>query len=342
MTRTTIFGASGYSGMLLAELAAAHPALELVCLAAHQAAGKSARAFGASPLLVRQATTFTSVEEALDKVQAGDLVFLATPAETSVALAEACAARGARVIDLSGAFRLEPAARRLAYPALPATTAKRSAYGLPELFRSSIGPATLRVANPGCYATAEALALAPLARLAAAPAHIAIHALSGVTGAGRSAREDLSFAELSEDARVYRVMTHQHAQEMQQTLALVDGSKVWPQVGFVPTLVPMRRGILLTATVALAAKASLDEVLGHYRAQYEGEPFVQVLPAPEDVRVRHVLGTNACHIGVAVQERTVVVVAALDNLLKGAAGQAIQNANLLLGLPETTGELRGL
>jgi N-acetyl-gamma-glutamyl-phosphate reductase len=328
--------------MLLAEMAAAHPALALVCLAAHQAAGKSTRAFGASSQLVRQAATFASVEEALAAQKTGDLVFLATPAETSVALADACAARGARVIDLSGAFRLGPDARRLAYPALPETTTERAVYGLPELFRGTMGPSTALVANPGCYATAAALALAPLARLAAAPAHIAIHALSGVTGAGRSAREDLSFAELSEDARVYRVLTHQHAPEMQQTLALVDAQKAWPTLHFVPTLVPMRRGILLTATVALAADIAPDEVLAHYRAAYEGEAFVQVLPSPEDVRVRQVVGTNECHIGVTVQARTLVVVAALDNLLKGAAGQAIQNANLLLGLPETTGELRGL
>jgi N-acetyl-gamma-glutamyl-phosphate reductase len=315
-----------------------------VCLAAHQAAGKSARAFGASAELVRNQGTFASVEQALTKIQAGDLTFLATPAETSIALTEACAARGARVIDLSGAFRLEPAARKLAYPALAHTTTARATYGLPELLRGSIGPATTLVANPGCYATAAALALAPLARLPHAPLHIAINALSGVTGAGRSAREDLSFAELSEDARVYRALTHQHAPEMQQTLALVDSAKTWPTLCFVPTLVPMRRGILLTATIALAADATADEVQAHYRAAYEGEPFVQLLPCPEDVRVRRVLGTNACHIGVTVQGRTLVVVAALDNLLKGAAGQAIQNANLLLGLSETTGllGLRGL
>jgi N-acetyl-gamma-glutamyl-phosphate reductase len=333
--------------MLLAEIASAHPGMALVGLAAHQAAGKSTRTFGASAELVRSTglSTFLSVEQALAAVQADDLVFLATPAETSVALAGACGMRGARVVDLSGAFRLEAPARTLAYPALADTTGARATYGLPELFRASLSASTTtRIANPGCYATAAALALAPLARLSAAPLHIVVNALSGVTGAGRSAREDLSFAELSEDARVYRALTHQHAPEMQQTLTLVDSGKSWPTLHFVPTLVPMRRGILLTATVLLATDVSQDEVHAHYRAQYEGEPFVQVLPGPEDVRVRNVLGTNACHIGATVQGRTLVVVAALDNLLKGAAGQAIQNANLLLGFSETTGlqGLRGL
>lgn len=340
--------------MLLAELVAAHSELELTALAAHSAEGKAIASYGASHGLSASTTgtTFTSVERALADLRGGDLAFLATPAEVSATLAPTCVRAGARVVDLSGAFRLNPNERAQAYPGLKdlPSDIQRAAYGLPELFRNRehVSPSTQLVANPGCYATAAALALAPLfgeraqGNFGGQPMHVAINALSGVTGAGRSGREDLSFAELSEDARVYRVLTHQHTPEIELALHLAGASEP-PRVRFTPTLVPMRRGILLTATVFYGTAVSAEKARQFFTDAYANEAFVQVLAAPEEVRVRQVVGTNLCHIGVTARDNCMIVVAALDNLVKGAVGQAIQNANRLLGVPESAGllHLRG-
>jgi N-acetyl-gamma-glutamyl-phosphate reductase len=330
-----IVGASGYTGLELTRLLARHPRLRLAALYSDrwsdEAAGGRVPLDGATAAL-----RYRPLAEA-ERADA-ELVFLATPAEVSAELAPKLLAAGARVIDLSGAFRLLDAG---AYPTWygfshPAPQLLAEArYGLPELARDRLAGAKL-VTNPGCYATAIALALAPIVKAGLGLAGgIAVTGLSGVSGAGRKAAEDYSFVEVADDLRSYRIGKHQHVPEIEQTVARYAGK--CPPISFTPVLVPIRRGILATITVRLegAPPAGLQDAL---RAAYADEPFVKVL-SPDRVMVKDVLHTNRCHVGLAVDARAGVVVAvsAIDNLVKGAAGQAVQAANAALGWPETTG-----
>ncbi len=330
-----IVGASGYTGLELTRLLARHPRIRLAALYSDRwsddTAGNRLPLDGAAASLRYRALAEAERADA-------ELVFLATPAEVSAELAPRLLAQGARVIDLSGAFRLEDAA---AYPpwygfSHPAPGLLAEArYGLPELAREQLAGARL-VTNPGCYATAIALALAPLVKAGLGlEGGIAVTGLSGASGAGRKASEDYSFVEIADDLRAYRLGKHQHVPEIEQTVARYAGA--CGPISFTPVLVPIRRGILATATVRVAgtAPASLADAL---RAAYEKEPFVRVLAA-DKVNVKDVVHTNRCHVGLAVDARAGVVVAvsAIDNLVKGAAGQAVQAMNAALGWPETTG-----
>jgi N-acetyl-gamma-glutamyl-phosphate reductase len=330
-----IVGASGYTGLELTRLLARHPRLRLVALYSDRWADESA---GNRLVLDGPAATLKYRPLAEGDRADAELVFLATPAEVSAELAPKLLARGARVVDLSGAFRLEDAS---AYPSwygfshpAPALLAE-ARYGLPELAREKLAGARL-VTNPGCYATAIALALAPLVKAGLGLAGgIAVTGLSGVSGAGRKAVEDYSFVEVADDLRAYRIGKHQHVPEIEQTVARYAGT--CPPISFTPVLIPIRRGILATITVRLdgPAPAGLQDAL---RAAYASEPFVKVL-SPDRVMVKDVLHTNRCHVGLAVDARAGVVVAvsAIDNLGKGAAGQAVQAANAAMGWPEQTG-----
>ena len=292
MQRVAIVGASGYSGIELTHLLSAHPHIEVV------ATGREA-------------------------IEADcDVTMLATPAEVSHDLAPQLLAKGRRVVDLSGAFRLRDAAL---YPKFygfehrhPELLAE-AVYGLPELERTRQASARL-IANPGCYATAIQLALAPL-RFAG---RAIVDAMSGVTGAGRKATEEFSFTEIASDVRAYRVLKHQHTPEIEQQLGM--------RVTFVPHLLPIKRGILATCHVD-AAEVDF--------ARYANEPFISLAPSANDVKLVDVVGTNKCRIGYTRDGDHVVVISAIDNLVKGAAGQAVQNLNLMLGLPEQAG-LTGL
>ena len=332
---TAVVGASGYAGLELTRYLARHPRLRPVALHSDRWAGESA----GDRLPLTGPAAALPYRPLADAAQVdAELAFLATPAEVSVELAPKLLARGVRVVDLSGAFRLEDAAL---YPhwygfahAAPELLAE-ARYGLPELGRDKLAGARL-VANPGCYATAIALALAPLLRTGLVePDGVAVAAMSGVSGAGRKASEDYSFVEVADDLRAYRLGKHQHVPEIEQTVARYAGA--CPPISFTPVLVPIRRGILATVTVRLteAPPAGLADAL---RAAYRDEPFVRAL-APEKVMVKDVLHTNRCHVGLSVDARAGVVVAvsAIDNLVKGAAGQAIQATNAAYGWPETTG-----
>jgi N-acetyl-gamma-glutamyl-phosphate reductase len=330
-----IVGASGYTGLELTRLLARHPRIRLTALYSdrwsQETAGSRLPLDGPAAALA-----YRPLAEA-ERADA-ELVFLATPAEVSADLAPKLLAKGARVVDLSGAFRLEDAAAYptwygFAHPA-PALLAE-ARYGLPELAREKLRDARL-VTNPGCYATSIALALAPLVKAGLGLAGgIAVTALSGVSGAGRKASEDYSFVEVADDLRAYRLGKHQHVPEIEQTVARYAGA--CGPISFTPVLVPIRRGILATVTVRLegAPPADLADAL---RRAYAAEPFVRVL-APDKVMVKDVVHTNRCHVGLAVDARAGVVVAvsAIDNLVKGAAGQAVQAVNAALGWPETTG-----
>ncbi|HYG67215.1 MAG TPA: N-acetyl-gamma-glutamyl-phosphate reductase [Anaeromyxobacteraceae bacterium] len=334
--RAAIVGASGYTGLELTRLVARHPRLALAAVFSDR---WSDSAVGDHLPVDGPAAALRYLHQAEAEGLEADLAFLATPAEVSAALAPKLLARGVRVVDLSGAFRLADAA---AYPpwygfAHPAPGLLAEArYGLPELARAELAGARL-VTNPGCYATSIALAAAPLVRSGlASPDGIAVTGLSGVSGAGRKAAEEYSFVEVADDLRAYRIGRHQHVPEIEQTVARFAGA--CGPICFTPVLVPIRRGILSTVTLRIAPHAAAADVEAALRGAYAAEPFVRVLPA-DRVRVAGVVRTNRAHLGVAVDARAgvAVVTCAIDNLVKGAAGQAVQAANAAMGWPETAG-----
>jgi N-acetyl-gamma-glutamyl-phosphate reductase len=340
--RLGVVGATGYSGATAARLVASHPRFALAFCTSDAAAGQpvGARlgiATGAEGL------AFAPNGEAPALAREVDAVLLATPHEASVRLAPGMLAAGRVVIDLSGAFRL---GRADAYPAWYGFTHEhpellaRAQYGLPELFgapaRERDGSAL--VANPGCYPTATLLALAPLLRAGLVePRGLVVDAKSGVTGAGRQAKEEYSFAEVDEDVRPYRLLRHQHTPEIARGLARhasMDERDV--RVTFTPHLVPLKRGLLATCYARPRAGTKAEDLRECLAEAYRASAFVDVVP-PEEVTMARVAGTSRARVGVTGNDEVVVAVGAIDNLLKGAAGQAIQNANLLFGLDETTG-----
>ena len=314
---TTILGASGYSGQETLDRVLAHPALELVALGSDSLAGRPASAL--DPRLGGDVPAFTSNDEA--QAAGAELVFCCLDHERAAALEPPA---DAVVVDLSGAHRLADAAL---YPVWygfehpDASSLGAWSYAIPELYP----PQGSWIANPGCYATAVLLALAPLAD-AIDPACVVVDAKSGVSGAGKTLKATSHAAAVLENVTPYKVGSHQHAPEIGQALGF--------PVCFVPHLIPVRRGLIASCYVRPAA--GLRETLD---AAYAAAPAVTVLPegmAPELSRVQ---GTDAAEIGVFVDRATGtgIVVCALDNLGKGAAGQAVQNANVALGLPETDG-----
>jgi N-acetyl-gamma-glutamyl-phosphate reductase len=337
-----VVGASGYSGIELCRLLASHPDVSLRFAASERWEGDTVRARTGVGGTVG-ALRYLAVDNVLAEARGCAAVLLATPSEVSLRLVPALLAAGVRVVDLSGAFRLKSAA---AYPPAYGFThpapelLAEAVYGLPELGREGLSGARL-VANPGCFATAAALAVAPL--LAAgllAPEAVVVDAGSGVTGAGRQAEEGYSFSEVDEDVRAYRVLRHQHTPEIAQSLAGAAGRAV--AFTFTPHLLPLRRGILATASARLRPGAAPAQLRAAFAAAYGAEPLVEVVETPEEVTLRSVVGTPRARLGVACtlegfDPGRVVVLSALDNLLKGAASQAVQNLNVLLGLFEPRG-----
>ncbi len=335
-----VVGATGYSGALAARLLASHPSLTLAFCTSDAAAGQKvgARLGLASDLAF--APNGDAPQLAPRRV---DALVLATPAEASARLAPTMLESRKVVVDLSGAFRLGVPAR---YPtwygfAHPSPQLLgRAHYGLPELFgappRAADGSAL--VANPGCYPTATLLALAPLLRAGLIePRGLIVDAKSGVTGAGRQAKEEYSFAEIDEDVRAYKLLAHQHTPEIARGLARSAGVEE-TQVGltFTPHLIPVRRGILATCYARPRPGVTSRTLAACLADAYGASPFVEVT-APEKVTLGAVVGTNRARVGAVSNGDVVVSIASIDNLLKGAAGQAVQNLNLLFGLDETAG-----
>lgn len=336
--RVAVIGATGYAGGELVRWLSGHPAVTI--------AGLVGRDRDAEPIERSQphlAATALSVDRAMPDA---DAVFLALPHGQAAMIAPGLAAAGRAVIDLGADFRLRdpadyPRWYRFVHPA-PQRLAT-AVYGLPELHRAelaaagdTIGPI---VGAPGCYATATILALAPLAR-AGLLADVVVDAQSGVSGAGREPRPDLSFSEVNESVRAYGLDGHRHIAEMEQELGAAARGAGHPSpapLTFVPHLVPMTRGILATCHVRPPRpvdQAALDEL---YAAAYDEEPFVSVVA--EAPATKHVLASNEVRIHVRWQARTgrILVIAAIDNLAKGAASQAVQAFNVLFGLDERTG-----
>jgi len=332
--RASVLGASGYAGGELLRLLSAHPSLEVGALGA---AGNAGRRLGeVHPQLVSLADRPLLPPDAPELIDA-DVVFLALPHGHSAAVA-ARLPDSAVVVDLGADFRLtDGAAWQTFYGGEHAGTWP---YGLPELpgARDELSGAR-RIANPGCYPTAVALALAPLLAAGVVSGDdLVVVAASGTSGAGRSAKPQLLGSEVMGDLSAYKPAgAHQHIPEMRQSLSSAARTDV--SLSFTPVLAPMPRGILATCTGRLTAGVDGEQLRGVLLEAYDAEPYVTVLPDGVWPHTAATAGSNSCHLQVAadVEVGRAVVVAAIDNLGKGAAGQAIQNANLALGLPETAG-----
>jgi len=337
VARIALLGASGYSGQEFARLALAHPGLRLVALVSREHAGEPASRLlpGIDPRAA-ELPPVVDVAAAAALVESGgaDTLVACLPHGAWRELAAErpkLAAAPRFIVDLSSDHRDGSAG---------AAGGEAYRYGLPEAFRAQLSGAT-RIANPGCYPTAAALALLPAAEAGWLGGPVMVSALSGISGAGRAATLRTSFVELDGGASLYKAGTeHAHVAEMERTLArLAPGGAGSVAIGFAPQLVPMARGILLTASAPLARPLHPEEARARYAARYANEPFVRLLPAGHWPETRAVRGSNRCDVTVTTlhEGRTLFVSSALDNLVKGAAGQAIQNLNLLLGWPETTG-----
>jgi N-acetyl-gamma-glutamyl-phosphate reductase len=339
-TRIAVLGASGYTGAELLRLLIRHPQVEIVLLTADRRAGQHmGDVFPQfSPYALPQ---LVSLEE-LDWTTAGmDLVFCALPHATTQKVIKELLAKApkTRVVDLSADFRVaDPAAyaRWYGHEHHAPELQKEAVYGLTEVYRAAIAKARL-VANPGCYTTCAQLPLIPLLRAGAVdPDEIVIDAKSGMTGAGRVAKEEMLFSEVSEGFHAYGVGHHRHMAELDQEFSKAAGRDV--VVTFTPHLVPINRGILSTIYVR-SAKSSPEDLHAILSKAYAQEPFVHVLPYGRLPQTRHVRGSNMTFIGLAKDRipGRAIIGSALDNLTKGASGQAVQNMNVLLGLPEATG-----
>jgi N-acetyl-gamma-glutamyl-phosphate reductase len=331
-----VVGASGYTGVELLRLIAAHPHMSLAWASGDSQAGSAASAV--YPSLAAQYPDLVLVdsqpERILERCQNVDVVFLGLPHEVSLTLVPELVDRVQCVVDLSAAFRLKDVS---AYPTWygfdhdrPDVTA-RAVYGLPEIHRQDLVDARL-IATPGCYVTAATLALAPLVRLGVIDTTgVIVDAASGVSGAGRVPKSTSHFATVDEDFTAYGLLDHRHTPEMQE--------QIGADILFTPHLAPMNRGILATcyARPAQGFDPSTDAIMDVLTNVYESEPFVVVSDSIPSTKAT--LGSNAVHITARFDERTgtVVVISALDNLCKGASGGALQAANVALGLPEESG-----
>ena len=335
--RAAVVGASGYTGAELLRLLAGHPEIEVVHVTADSNAGARVADLYPSLVAAYPDLRYCALDPAdLDGL---DVAFMALPHGESQRHAAALASRVAHVVDIGADFRLPAAIYEQWYgeehqaPELLSTFS----YGLPELFRDQVG-ARPHVANPGCYPTAAILALAPLvADSLVETTGLVVDAVSGISGRGRGLSAPSLYSEANENVAAYGLLTHRHTAEMEEGLSAVS-SAGRVQVLFTPHLVPMTRGILATCYARpVSPRLTTDGLLARYRDFYAGEPFVAVLDQPPSTKAT--LSGNAVHLTVRADPRTgtVLAIAAEDNLVKGASGQALQNANLLLGLPETTG-----
>ena len=329
--RSAVMGATGYAGQELVRILSSHPRVEApVLLTRQEDKSDDAR----SPQTLRRLCWDTLKDEGVD------LLFLATPHDVSRRLVPQAMELGLRVIDLSGAWRLRHAENRSVYQfedesGESAKFMERAVYGLPELHRAEIETADL-VANPGCYATSAILALAPLLRTNCVDIEHGIisDSKSGVSGAGKALSERTHFMSVADNCSAYSLFNHRHVGEIAEQLAIHSTS-----LTFTPHLLPIPRGILSTIYVRLNRRLTASEVESCLRDSYAGEPWVRVLAAGSLPEIRSCLHTNYCDIGFGLADdgRRLVVVSCLDNLLKGAAGQAVQNMNVMYGWDEKEG-----
>ena len=332
MKQIGIVGGTGYTGVELLRMLAVHPEVEVHCLTSRSEAGKSVGAL--YPWLHAYSDVMFEAPSA-DALSACDLVFYATPNQIAMHDAPALVEAGCRVIDLAADFRFSDlSVWEHTYQATHAAPelAKEAVYGLPECYRETIANASL-VGNPGCYPTASILALLPLVEAGLlSDTQVILDGKSGASGAGRNARTDLIVAEASDNFHAYGADGHRHGPEIADQLTHIAGQSI--DVTFVPHLLPMIRGIEVTAYVSTSMP--IEEVRDLYQTRYASEPLVSVVDSGVHPETRWVRGSNRCTIGLYSQRPGQVIVSSvIDNLVKGAAGQAIQNMNLMLGLDET-------
>jgi N-acetyl-gamma-glutamyl-phosphate reductase len=321
-----VAGATGYSGQELVRLLARHPKVRLTTAMASQKAGTKPSLPALSGIWDGGIEPFD-----LERLAGNDVAFLALPEDASADIAPPLLARGVRVFDLSGAFRLRDDSLRARWYHAVKTLPEGTTYGMAELTTDALQGAKF-VACAGCYPTAAVLALAPLVQAGLVTSDIIIDAKSGVSGAGKAPTERTHFCEVDESLSAYGVFAHRHAAEIEQELGVA--------VTFVPHLVPLDRGILETIYVRVPAGTTEGGISAVYERAYKGSPFIRLRGGALPV-IRHVAHTNFCDIGWKLDAETsrLVVVSCIDNLLKGAAGQAIQNFNIALGFDERTGLL---
>lgn len=338
MTRVAIVGASGYTGVELARLLCNHPHVELTAVTSRQYAGQPlAEVFPSLRGKISLVCENLTVEQIAGRA---DLVFAAVPHKTAMDLVPQLLDAGKKVVDLSADFRLRDVKvyEEWYQPHSSPAFLAEAVYGLPELYREQIRSARL-VANPGCYPTSIILGLAPLLRADIIDPHTIIaDSKSGTSGAGRGAAVATLFCEVTDGFRPYKVGgTHRHIPEIEQELSQIAGKDI--RVSFTPHLLPVSRGILSTVYASLHAGFDEAGIRALYAESYDSEPFVRVLPAGSIPATQHVRGSNFCDIAVTIDHRTsrIIVTSAIDNIVKGASGQAVQNMNLLCGFPEQAG-----
>ncbi len=338
MIRAGIVGATGYAGEELIGLLLAHPEVKITSVSAK--VDKAEDIAGIFPKFKNRIDLVCAHPDIKEICAKCDLVFLALPHTVSMQLVPKLLKAGKRVIDLSADYRLKDTrvyAQFYKTGHQDKLNLKKAVYGLPEIYRYTIKNAAL-IANPGCYPTAAILALAPaVACDLVEPDSIIIDAKSGVSGAGRKIAGDFMFTEINDDFKAYKVNVHQHAPEINQVLSKLAGEKL--KVTFVPHLLPLNRGILETIYLKKnkAVKGKSQSFIELYKKFYKKEPFIRIKEESYYPRLKDVVGTNFCDIGIKEDQESLIIIAAIDNLLKGASGQALQNMNIMYKFPEHLG-----
>lgn len=337
MIRIGVVGATGYAGAELVRILSGHPDIELAVLTSRQYAG------------VRFDRVYPSMTGVLDLVceefsqesicERADFIFTALPHKLPMDIAPGLVRKGKRIVDLSADFRFRDVSKYESFyqPHTAKNLAEQAVYGLCEIFSDQIKGAAI-IGNPGCYPTSVLLPLVPLLKdNIIDPGTIIADSKSGVSGAGRSPSLTVHFCEVSESFKAYKVASHRHTPEMEEVLSLEAGKPV--KITFVPHLVPMTRGMLTTTYASLAKKADKDDIRDCIASFYSGCPFIRLCPDDRIPDTLHVRGTNYCDIGFKLDEQNnrLILISAIDNLVKGAAGQAVQNMNIMLGFDETAG-----
>jgi N-acetyl-gamma-glutamyl-phosphate reductase len=336
-TKVGIVGATGYTGAELLRLLLHHPEVEVTALTSQKYAGV--------PIDQVFPSLMKSLELKCEELTVGqiskktDFIFTAVPHKTAMETVPLFYRLGKKVVDLSADFRLrDPAVYERWYQKHTASDLLReSVYGLPELHRDKIRSAKI-VGNPGCYPTGALIGLIPLVKKGLVSLEgIVVDSKSGVSGAGRDVVLESLFCEVNEGVKAYKIFAHRHTPEIEQELSQMAQKEI--RVTFVPHLIPMDRGILSTLYVRLVKKLKTEELLDAFEDYYREEPFIRIYPKGKLPNTKDVRGSNFCDIGVAVSEPDgrAVVITAIDNLVKGASGEAVQNMNIMLGYPETMG-----
>jgi N-acetyl-gamma-glutamyl-phosphate reductase len=349
--KVSIVGATGYTGKELVKILMNHPKVELVYLTSSTYTGKNiAEIF--PEFLSKLDKKLTNLDSELIS-QNSDLVFTALPHTVSMDVVPEFLKEGVKVVDLSADYRIkDPVVYKEWYKKehskISENLLDEAVYGLPEIYLDKIKDALL-VANPGCYPTSIILGVAPLLKFKLVdPEDIIIDSKSGATGAGRKLSLGIHFSECNENFKAYKVVKHNHIPEVEQELTSIyfggDGNKQTQQgteikICFTPHLLPINKGILSTCYLNLNGPKEEDEILKVYQKFYENAPFVRIFEPPNLPEIKFVTGTNYCDIGFSIDERVgkIKVISTIDNLLKGAAGQAVQNMNIMSGFPETEG-----